>query len=78
MEVITYTAARQNLAKTMDKVCKDRAPVIVTGKTALPACPLNCIVRHFMPHIMFGYKMITVFCLAPFGQFSCLRILHPL
>ncbi|MEW6518994.1 MAG: type II toxin-antitoxin system Phd/YefM family antitoxin, partial [Thermodesulfobacteriota bacterium] len=30
MEAITYTAARQNLAKTMEKVCKDRAPIIVT------------------------------------------------
>jgi antitoxin YefM len=33
MEVITYTAARQNLAKTMEKVCRDHAPVIVTRKT---------------------------------------------
>lgn len=32
MEAITYTAARQNLAKTMEKVCKDHAPVIVTRK----------------------------------------------
>jgi len=34
MEAITYTAARQNLAKTMEKVCKDRAPVIVTRKAS--------------------------------------------
>ena len=34
MEAITYTAARQNLAKTMEKVCKDRAPVIVTRRTS--------------------------------------------
>ncbi len=34
MEAITYTAARQNLAKTMEKVCKDSAPVIVTRKTS--------------------------------------------
>ena len=34
MEVITYTAARQNLAKTMEKVCRDRAPVIVTRRTS--------------------------------------------
>ena len=33
MKAITYTAARQNLAKTMDKVCKDHAPIIVTRKT---------------------------------------------
>lgn len=34
MEAITYTTARQNLAKTMDNVCRDRAPVIVTRKTS--------------------------------------------
>jgi antitoxin YefM len=33
MKAITYTAARQNLAKTMERVCKDHAPVIVTRKT---------------------------------------------
>jgi len=34
MKSITYTAARQNLAKTMEKVCRDRAPVIVTRKSS--------------------------------------------
>ena len=34
MEAITYTAARQNLAKTMEKVCKDHAPMIVTRKSS--------------------------------------------
>ena len=33
MKAITYTAARQNLAKTMENVCMDHAPVIVTRKT---------------------------------------------
>ncbi len=33
MKAITYTAARQNLAKTMKNVCNDHAPVIVTRKT---------------------------------------------
>jgi antitoxin YefM len=32
MKAITYTAARQNLAKTMAEVCEDHAPVIVTRK----------------------------------------------
>ena len=32
MEVTTYTTVRQNLAKTMEKVCKDHSPVIVTRK----------------------------------------------
>jgi antitoxin YefM len=30
MKAITYTAARENLASTMDRVCKDRDPVIIT------------------------------------------------
>ena len=32
MEALTYTAARQNLARTMDQVCDDMAPVIITRK----------------------------------------------
>jgi antitoxin YefM len=32
MDAITYTAARQNLAKTMEKVCQDHSPVIITRK----------------------------------------------
>ena len=30
MEAITYTAARKNLAKTMEKVCEDHSPLIIT------------------------------------------------
>jgi len=30
MKAITYTAARENLASTMDGVCKDRDPVVIT------------------------------------------------
>ena len=33
MKAITDTNARQNLAKTMERVCKDHAPVIITRKT---------------------------------------------
>ena len=32
MDAITYTTARQNLAKTMEKVCQDHSPVIITRK----------------------------------------------
>ena len=32
MDAITYTNARQNLAKTMEKVCQDHSPVIITRK----------------------------------------------
>ena len=34
MDAISYTAARQNLAKTMEKVCRDHNPVIVTRKAS--------------------------------------------
>ncbi len=36
MEAKTYTAARQNLARIMDKVCEDHAPVLVTRKKSDP------------------------------------------
>jgi antitoxin YefM len=32
MNAISYTAARENLASTMDKVCNDHTPVIITRK----------------------------------------------
>lgn len=32
MEALTYTAIRSNLAKTMEKVCDDHVPVIITRK----------------------------------------------
>lgn len=32
MESISYTAARSNLAKTMERVCDDHAPVAITRK----------------------------------------------
>ena len=30
MNAITYTAARENFASTMDRVCQDHDPVIIT------------------------------------------------
>jgi len=32
MKTITYTAARENLASTIDRVCEDHDPVIITRK----------------------------------------------
>ncbi len=32
MEIISYTAARENLASMMDKVCDDHTPVVITRK----------------------------------------------
>lgn len=32
MEATSYTAARENLAKLMDRVCDDHDPVIITRK----------------------------------------------
>ncbi len=34
MNVMTYTSARKNLAKTMEHVCNDHEPVIITSKNA--------------------------------------------
>jgi antitoxin YefM len=30
MKSITYTAARENLASTIDRVCEDHAPIVIT------------------------------------------------
>lgn len=32
MDAINYTTARENLAATMDRVCNDRNPLIITRK----------------------------------------------
>ncbi|MDR4518155.1 MAG: type II toxin-antitoxin system prevent-host-death family antitoxin [Nitrosomonas sp.] len=32
MKAISYTAARSNLAKTMENICNDHEPVIITRK----------------------------------------------
>ena len=32
MKAISYTAARENLAATINEVCEDRSPVIITRK----------------------------------------------
>lgn len=34
MEAISYSAARKNLVKTMEKVCDDHSPMIVTRKNS--------------------------------------------
>lgn len=34
MDVISYTAARTNLAQTMEQVCEGRAPIIITRSKA--------------------------------------------
>lgn len=38
---MTYTIARKQLAGTMDRVCQDRIPVIITRKGAQPAVLLS-------------------------------------
>lgn len=41
METVTYTEARKNLAKTMEKVCDDHAPVVITRQKADPVVLLS-------------------------------------
>ncbi len=36
VDAISYTAARANLAKTMERVCNDHSPVIITRKSETP------------------------------------------
>lgn len=41
METMTYSAVRGNLSKTMDRVCDDHVPVIITRKTARPVIMIS-------------------------------------
>lgn len=41
MDAISYTSARANLAKTMEKVCDDHAPVIITRKSESPVVMIS-------------------------------------
>jgi len=41
MDAISYTAARANLAKTMEKVCSDHDPVIITRKRESPVVMIS-------------------------------------
>ena len=41
MDAISYTVARANLAKTMEKVCKDHDPVIITRKRESPVVMMS-------------------------------------
>lgn len=36
MEAISYTQAREKLAKTMDRVCENHSPIIITRQNAKP------------------------------------------
>ena len=41
MDAISYTAARQNLAETMDKVVENHSPVIITRQKAEPVVMMS-------------------------------------
>ncbi len=41
MNAISFTAARANLAKTMEKVCNDHDPVIITRKREMPVVMIS-------------------------------------
>lgn len=41
MNAISYTAARANLARTMEKVCDDHSPVIITRKSKTPVVMMS-------------------------------------
>ena len=41
MDAISYTVARANLAKTMEKVCNDHDPVIITREEDPPVVMLS-------------------------------------
>lgn len=41
MDAISYTFARANLASTMEKVCEDHSPIIITRKSETPVVMIS-------------------------------------
>ena len=41
MDAITYSAARQNLARTMNAVCENHPPVIITRQKSEPVVMMS-------------------------------------
>ncbi len=41
MDAISYTAVRANLSKTMEQVCNDHAPIIITRKRECPVVMIS-------------------------------------
>ncbi|MGE5342567.1 MAG: type II toxin-antitoxin system Phd/YefM family antitoxin [Candidatus Omnitrophota bacterium] len=41
METISYSMVRENLAKTMEKVCEDHDPVVIVRRKAEPVVLLS-------------------------------------
>ncbi|WP_417878793.1 type II toxin-antitoxin system Phd/YefM family antitoxin [Vibrio sp.] len=41
MDVISHTAAQANLAKTMENVCNNHAPIIITRKSEAPVVMMS-------------------------------------
>lgn len=41
MDSISYTAARSNLAQTMDRVCDDHVPVVITRAKSKPVVMIS-------------------------------------
>lgn len=48
MDAISYTAARANLSKTMEQVCNDHSPIIITRKRESPVVMLSLEDYHAM------------------------------
>lgn len=41
MDTLNYSQARSNLAKTMERVCDDHEPVVITRKNARPVVMMS-------------------------------------
>lgn len=41
MDAISYSAVRKNLVQTMERVCDDHTPIIVTRKNARPVVMMS-------------------------------------
>ena len=56
MDTITYTDARQHFKSAMEKVCADRAPLIITRQDAEPVVMMSLADYHAMEETFYLLK----------------------
>jgi antitoxin YefM len=53
MKTLSYTAARSNFKSTMEEVCADHAPMVITRKNGEPVVLLSLEDYHAMEETMY-------------------------
>lgn len=56
MDAITYAQAKKNFLTTMQKVCEDHAPVIITGQNKAPVVMISLEDYHAIEESLYSMR----------------------